>query len=201
MGIEVSDSQMAHLIRFAQMLIEWNRRINLTAITDPREVAVKHFLDAMAVLPHIPETGRLLDIGSGGGFPGLVIAIFRPDLSITSIDSVRKKISFQQQLIRILGLKESRALHARAESLPEKNENYDIIVSRALGSLDKFLNLGLPLLAEEGRMIAYKGVIESEQRDEIDALKSQHKDLSMDIHNYFLPLSDDRRSMVFIQRK
>lgn len=200
-GIEVSGDQMEHLVRFGQMLIDWNRRINLTAITDPRDVAVKHFLDSMAVLPYIPETGRLLDIGSGGGFPGLVIAIFRPSLEITSIDSVRKKISFQQQVIRSLGLEVASALHIRAESLAGENERYDVIVSRALGSLDMFVTLGCPLLSEGGRMIAYKGPMDDGVGDEIETLKSQHNDLYIDIHNYLLPSFGDKRSLVFIKRR
>ena len=198
-GIVVSGPQMERLVRFAQMLIDWNRRVNLTAITDPREVAVKHFLDSMAALPHIPETGYLLDIGSGGGFPGLVISIFRPSLSITSIDSVRKKISFQQQVIRTLELKGSRALHARAESLAGQPERYDVIISRALGSLQMFVTLGLPVLAEEGRMIAYKGGVDDGGRDEVAFLKKRQEGISVDIQSYSLSFSGDRRSLVFIR--
>jgi 16S rRNA (guanine527-N7)-methyltransferase len=201
LGIDVPPPQMDQLVQFAETLLEWNRRINLTAITDPGEMAVKHFIDSMAVLPHIPENGSLLDIGSGGGFPGLVIAIFRPELDITSIDSVRKKISFQQHVIRTLGLKFVRAAHARAETLPEEDRRYGIIVSRALGSLEMFTNLALPMLSEEGRVIAYKGVMDEAGEDEIEALKAKHSELSVDIQSYLLPYSGDKRSLVFIMRK
>ena len=201
MGIHVTDDQMGHMFRFAQMLLEWNRRVNLTAITDPEEVAVKHFLDSMAALPYIPENGRLLDIGSGGGFPGLVLAIFRPSLSITSIDSVRKKISFQRQLIRTLGLTSARAIHARAESLTGKTEPYDIIVSRALGSLEMFVSLALPLISEEGELIAYKGIIDEGAGDEIESLTSQYNNHSIHVYRYLLPSSGDRRSLVFIKHR
>ncbi len=200
-GIVVSDSQMELLVRFAQLLIDWNRKVNLTAITDPREVAVKHFLDSMAALPYIPENGNLLDIGSGGGFPGLVISIFRPSLFITSIDSVRKKISFQQQVIRTLELERSRALHTRAESLLGGPERYDVIISRALGPLQMFATLGLPVLAEEGEMIAYKGGMDEGEGDEVALLEDQQKDFSVDIHSYALTFSGDRRSLVFIRPK
>lgn len=201
MGIGVSDVRLEKLVRFAQLLSEWNRQVNLTAITESREVAVKHFLDSMAALPHIPETGRLMDIGSGGGFPGLVLAIFRPSLFITSIDSVRKKISFQQHLIRTLGLKSAEAVHARAESLPDEKERYDIVVSRALGSLDMFVTLALPILSEEGKIIAYKGVMNEAAEEEIETLKSRYKDLLVEVCSYFLPSSGDQRSLVFIRRK
>lgn len=201
MGIRFSGAPMEQLVRFAKLLNEWNGKINLTAITDPGEVAVKHFLDSMAGLPYIPEKGSLLDIGSGGGFPGLVIAVLRPALSVTSIDSVRKKVSFQQQLIRTLGLASARALHTRAEALSAKAERYDIVVSRALGALDMFVTLGLPVLAERGRLIAYKGALGGDSDDEIETLKSLHTDLSVSIHTYLLPSSGDRRSLVFIGRK
>lgn len=200
-GIHISDTRMEKIVRFAQMLMEWNRRINLTAITDPREVAVKHFLDAMAALPFLPKTGRLLDIGSGGGFPGLVLAVFRPTLLITSVDSVRKKISFQQQVIRTLEIGSATALHTRAEALPEKEDRYDIIVSRALGSLELFTTLGLPVLAEGGKMIAYKGGMEDGAGDSLESLKSRHPGLAIDIHSYLLPSLGDQRSLVFIGRK
>jgi len=199
MGVIVTPRQMDQLIRYAQMLSEWNRRINLTAITDPGEMAVKHFLDSMAALPYLPETGRLLDIGSGGGFPGLVLGIFRSGLSITSIDSVRKKISFQKYLIRTLALSSARALHTRAETLPVEDECYDIIVSRALGSLEMFNDLALPLVAEEGTLVAYKGVMDESAETEIENLKAHHPELFVAVHDYRLPASGDRRSLVFMR--
>jgi 16S rRNA (guanine527-N7)-methyltransferase len=200
-GIHIEAPRMDRLVRFAETLLQWNQKINLTAITDPREMAVKHFVDAMAALPLIPGTGSLLDIGSGGGFPGLVIAIFRPELSITSIDAVRKKISFQQHLIRTLGLTSVHALHTRAETLPGENNRYDIIVSRALGSLEMFSGLALPMLSETGRAVAYKGIMDAAGMEEIETLKEKHPELSVDVQTYQLPFFGDRRAMVSITRK
>jgi 16S rRNA (guanine527-N7)-methyltransferase len=192
---------MEQMVQFSQLLLEWNRRINLTAITDPREIAVKHFIDSMAALTHIPDKGRLLDIGSGGGFPGLVIAVFRPSLDITSVDSVRKKISFQQQMIRTLKMNSVRALHTRAEELSKEERRYDIIVSRALGSLEMFTDLALPILSEKGRVIAYKGVMDKTGEEEIEAMEAKHPELAIHVETYQLPSSGDRRSLVFIRRK
>ena len=204
MGIGVSSSLMKKISRFAEILSDWNKRINLTAISDPEEVAVKHFLDSMAALPFIPEKGRLLDIGSGGGFPGLVLAIFRPSLQVTSIDGIRKKVSFQQHIIRTLCLKNAVALHARAEALAEANRSsaeyfYDVIVSRALGSLDLFIHLSLPLLARDGTMIAYKGVPDGNGRDDLEAWIPGKGSVSMDIRTYRLPKSGDLRSLLFFK--
>ena len=205
-GIEVTTNQMAQLIRFAEFLREWNKKINLTAITDPEEIAIKHFIDSMALLPFLPpETETLLDIGSGGGFPGLVLAIFRPDLQITSIDAVRKKISFQQHIIRTLSLKRVQAFHTRAESLARTNrssiaDSYNVIVSRALGSLELFVGLGLPLLAPGGTMIAYKGRSIDDEQDEFASCIVKSIPLSIDTRTYCLPKYGDRRSLVFINR-
>ncbi len=203
-GIEVNADQLAQLIRFAQILVDWNKKINLTAITDPEEIAIKHFIDSMAVLPFLPKAENLLDIGSGGGFPGLVLSVFRPDLKIISIDAVRKKISFQQHIIRTLGLKGARALHIRAEFLSSGNnsfapDNYDIIVSRALGSLEQFLGLSLPLLGPGGTIIAYKGTTKESERNEIEPCMSGEQSLSIDTHAYCLPKYGDHRTLVFMK--
>lgn len=201
-GIDATPHQMAQLTLFARILCEWNQKINLTAITDPEEVAIKHFIDSMAALPYLQKTENLLDIGSGGGFPGLVLAVFRPDLQIISVDAVRKKISFQQHIIRTLGLSRVHAVHARVESLAAAGRsllprNYDVIVSRALGSVGLFIDLSLPLLAPEGTIIAYKGAARGDSRDEIEACKTAHPSLIIDIRAYRLPKYGDRRTLVF----
>ena len=204
-GIEVTTPQMAQLIRFAEILREWNKKINLTAITDPEEIAIKHFIDSMALLPFLPpKPEQLLDIGSGGGFPGLILAIFRPDLQITSIDAVRKKISFQQHIIRTLSLKRVQAFHTRAESLgridrSSVSDAYDVIVSRALGSLEQFLILSLPLLEPGGTIIAYKGTTNESERDEIESCTSEKRPLNIDTRAYCLPKYGDHRTLVFIK--
>lgn len=204
MGIPANDAQVGMICRYAETLVDWNRKVNLTAITDPEGVAVKHFLDSMAALPYVPESGTLLDIGSGGGFPGIVIAIFRPSLKITSIDSVRKKISFQQYVINLLGLGNVRALHARAEKLPGLSEgtSFDIVVSRALGSLDLIAQYAIPVLGREGTIIAYKGTPEAEESLEMEGLaKSLGVPLSVDCHQYRLPVYGDRRCLFVVKKE
>ena len=114
MGLTVRPAQAAQFATHARLLLEWNRKINLTAITDPTQVAVKHYLDAIAPLDHIPPGGRLLDIGTGGGFPGIPLKVMRPDQPMTLIDGVRKKVNFVKHVIRALRLNRIEALHTRA---------------------------------------------------------------------------------------
>lgn len=160
LGVRVTQSQMELLAAHAAELLRWNRKTNLTAITDSEELAVKHILDSLAVLSELPLNARLLDIGSGGGFPGLVVKILRPDLSVTLIDAVRKKAGFLSHTIRMLGLSGVSALHVRAETLATEAQHqreFDVIVCRALCDLYTFVGMALPLLAPGGKLIAYKG--------------------------------------------
>lgn len=160
MGLAVSDLQAAQFARHGQLLMEWNRKINLTSITDPMQVAVKHFLDAIAPLKHIPADGRLLDIGTGGGFPGIPLKVMRPRQTMTLIDSVRKKINFVKHVLRQLGLDRIEALQTRAEALKGHGiqaEKFEVIVSRALADLNTVAQTAIPLIADEGCIVAYHG--------------------------------------------
>jgi len=160
LGLRVSPVQAAQFGRHGQLLMEWNRNINLTAITDPTQVAIKHYLDAIAPLSHIPSEGRLLDIGTGGGFPGIPLKIMRPAQAMTLIDSVRKKINFVKSVIRQLRLDQIEALHTRAEELWLQSvhaHNYEVIVSRALADLNVVVHMAMPLLADNGCIVAFQG--------------------------------------------
>ena len=180
----------------ATELIKWNRKINLTTITDPVEVAVKHFLDSIISVRVMPEYGRLLDIGSGGGFPGIPIKIMIPSLSVTLIDASRKKVSFLKHVIRNVKLTNIDAHHVRAEDLVNKRtlENrFDIVVCRALSSLDKIVSQALPLLAKDGIIIAMKGKLTESE------LESAGKyNLSLTVKKYKLPFLELERTLVII---
>lgn len=144
----------------ARELLHWNRSISLTTITDPRDVAVKHFLDSLAPAPLLPENAHLLDIGSGGGFPGIPLKVLLPSLTVTLIDASRKKINFLKYVIRSLSLTRTTALHARAESLAHDSSRrnaFDVIICRALASLGEFIPMALPLLKKDGMLISLKG--------------------------------------------
>lgn len=159
-GVEVTAAQVALMARHAQLLLAWNRVTNLTAVTEPQAMARSHYLDSLCAAPLIPPAAALLDIGSGGGFPGLPLHLVRPAGTTTLIDAARKKVSFLKHVIRELGLTGITAHHRRAEELaarPGGPPRFGVIASRALGPVEPFVRMALPLLAENGRIIAMRG--------------------------------------------
>lgn len=203
-GVEVSDDQARIMGRHAQELLQWNRTTNLTAITEPLEVAVKHYVDAVAVTPWIDRGARILDAGSGGGFPGIPLNILRPDLSVTLVDSVRKKVSFLKYAIRTLNLTGIKAVHGRLEDLgvlPPYRCKFDVVVCRAFSSLEDFAGKTLSFLSPGGSLLAMKGP----QADHDHETANQKGDgsiilggtsFSVHIHRYRLPFLDAQRSLV-----
>ncbi|MGB5984329.1 MAG: 16S rRNA (guanine(527)-N(7))-methyltransferase RsmG [Desulfobacterales bacterium] len=143
---------------YGEQLRRWNRKINLTTITDPKMVALKHFADSLAAVPLLPQAASILDVGSGGGFPGLCLKIARPDLKVTLLDAARKRIHFLKYLISRLGLSEVDAEQLRMEAAALRYPNhFQIIVSRAVTSLVALARAAQPCLGQGGMLIAWKG--------------------------------------------
>ncbi|MEN3371622.1 16S rRNA (guanine(527)-N(7))-methyltransferase RsmG [Dechloromonas sp. ZS-1] len=165
LGIDLPETTQAQLLAFRDLLLKWNKTYNLTALRDPAQAISHHLLDSLAILPHVGD-GPLLDVGSGGGLPGIPLAITRPTLSVSMVDTVQKKATFLQQAAIQLGLKNVTAYHARVEQLPGQ---YTQISSRAFAELKLFTDLTRHLLAPGGRWLAMKGV---RPDDEIAALPS-----------------------------
>lgn len=217
-GIAVTDQQADLMAAHGRELIEWNQRINLTAIIDPKEVAVKHFLDSLAGLTEIPIQAKLLDLGSGGGFPGLPLKIMRPAQSITLLDGVRKKVHFLKYVVRALHLQHIEVLHGRAESLvegPDARGGFDVITCRAVADVKALVSLAAPLLSPNGRLILYKGPrdlarksTQGEATDEgnqgmlLDRyLKSPiFNGFKCDCLDYHLPFLGDARCLIVMKR-
>lgn len=157
-GVKLSDDMIKAFETYAAELIKWNSKVNLTAITKPNEIAVKHFIDSLYLAPYVSDEDLVLDIGSGGGLPVLPLKIVRPETCMTSVDAVGKKITFQRHVIRILGLNKIEAIHARIEDMHKTHAGkFSLITSRAFTRLDNFVELAYPLLKENGRIIAMKG--------------------------------------------
>jgi 16S rRNA (guanine527-N7)-methyltransferase len=201
LGLALDEAELLAFSRFAEELAKWNRKINLTAITAEEDVAVKHFLDSLTVAAHVPLAGKLLDIGSGAGFPGIPLQIIKPDLRIVSVDAVEKKILFQRHAARLLGLENFTALHVRGESLQTSYGAYfDIIISRAFTDLMSFVAMVLPLLADGGRIVAMKG---SEGKSESELAEPGLAGAGLHVEalkEFSLPFSGDRRSIIIIRR-
>ena len=201
LGIEIDETVTALFSMYASELLTWNRKINLTAITNPKDIAAKHFVDSLAPAEFIPEGARLLDIGSGAGFPGIPLKILKPSTSALLIDAVRKKINFLKHALRILNLEGIEARRIRTEDLlkdPDNAFNFDVIISRALSDLSLFVKNALPLLAKQGVIIAMKGKIDSE---ELDAVREDVPggSYSLEIEKDILPSLGDPRSLVIIK--
>ncbi len=161
-GIEVSNSQLEKFELFLKELEEWNKRFNLTALKDENEVIIKHIYDSLLIISNAnwQKEAKVIDVGTGAGFPGLPLKIMNEELEITLVDSTEKKKEFLEHIIKILKLDKATALHARAEELGQREEYreiYDIAVARAVAKLPVLLEYCLPLVKVGGIFIAYKG--------------------------------------------
>lgn len=201
LGLQLSSSELGKLHLFAGELQKWGKKINLTAIHSDEEIAVKHLIDSLTILKVVGGKGRLLDIGSGGGFPAIPAKIARHDLEVVSVDAVEKKIIFQRHAARLLGLHGFEALHARAEELPARYcGHFDWTVSRAFSDIPTFVRLALPLLKPSGRIVAMKG---RSGREEAHAAEAALADLGVrvaEVVEFRLPVSGDARSLVVMER-
>ncbi len=164
MGLSVSSDTQQKLLSYIGLLQKWNKVYNLTAVRDPLEMVTLHLLDSLSVLPYI-QAKSLLDVGSGGGLPGIVLAICLPQLKVTTIDAVQKKVIFMRQVKGELGLDNLEVVHARVENY-RPAEKFDAIISRAFSELGLFIGLTKHLIKENGQWLAMKGqVLQDELKD------------------------------------
>ena len=198
LGLAPPQETVDRLLAFGELLLKWNKVYNLTAIRNPQELITHHLLDSLAVLPYLETLNRLADIGSGGGLPGVVLAIVRPGLIVSSIETVGKKASFQQQAKIELGLGNFSVVNKRveqvqAEALPGGAP--EGVISRAFSSLADFVALSGHLAAEGGALYAMKGV---HPRDEIAALPAGWA--VTETHALNVPGLDAERHLLIIRR-
>ena len=205
LGVDLTENQKEQYLKYLGLLTEWNQKVNLTAIKEEREIAVKHFLDSLAagVYFNWHNQGKMLDLGSGAGFPGLVLKIWQPDKQIVLVDSVQKKVNFMNEVIEKLGLEGAIALHSRAEDLCRDGthrQQYDMVMARAVAGVPVLCEYCLPLLAVGSYFYALKG---PNYQDELEAGEYAIKVLGgriEEIINYDLPVEGDQRSLIIIKK-
>ena len=199
MGLMVVEKDIRAYESFADELKKWNRKLNLTAITDDTDVAVKHILDSLFLAYYVNDGERILDIGSGAGIPAIPLKIARPKVTVVSVDAVAKKINFQRHVCRLLALHDFEALHSRVEDLQKKPiERFDVITSRAFSSLEHFVTLAKPLLVDGGRIIAMKGpASDNEVEMASEALDQMGFKISA-VNPYNLPFNAGKRRIIVL---
>lgn len=167
-GVTLTAEQVTAFEVYARELVAWNTHMNLTAITAPEEVRVRHFLDSLSIVPFKPDA-RIIDVGTGAGFPGLPLAIAYPDAQVMLMDSTGKKVTFLDHVVTTLGLKNVRTLHARAEEaghLPDQRSQYDLVVARAVARLPALVEYLLPFARVGGLCVAMKGDTAHQEADD-----------------------------------
>ena len=200
-GIDIPEEHLRDLAILGQELKKWNRKINLTAIGSDEEIAIKHFVDTLYLKCLPARNIKLLDVGSGAGIPALPLKITRPDLEVTSVDAIGKKVHFQRHVSRLLGLSRFSAVHARIEHLYESHKGvFDMIVSRAFSDLTHFVQLVEPLLKNDGVIIAMKGPAIHGEIDEAQKVFGQRRLEISTITTYSLPNQFGERRLITIKR-
>jgi 16S rRNA (guanine527-N7)-methyltransferase len=199
LSLAVDEAAIVRLGRVAERLLTWNRKVNLTAITDPVEMAEKHFVDSLVLLPAIEGRRTLLDIGTGAGLPALALACARPDLQVTCCDSVGKKISFVKATAAELSL-DVKALPIRATGHPEVDglPVSEVVVSRALADPERWVALGTPYVAPGGLLLAMLG--KGTEREHLEALGRRHGLVLLGVDQFELPFSHAARAVVRWER-
>ncbi len=201
-GIQLDEKMVAAFDLYLRELLKWNQKINLTAIRTEKGIVLKHFLDSLSAFPYLSKTASLLDIGSGAGFPGIPLKIVRPSLEITLIDSVRKKIDFQRHIIRMLGLKDTEAIHGRIqdkEILQSMTGRFDAVISRAFSDLQTLRLLAFPFLKKGGILLAMKGELDEKEIGHLSKREDTQYRLQGTV-SFFLPKSSFKRSILLFEK-
>ena len=202
--IEINEKQAEQFYYYMNLLLEWNEKINLTAITKPEEIIQKHFVDSATIIKYLENTKTVVDIGTGAGFPGIPIKIIKPEIEILLVDSLNKRIKFLEEIIKQLKLEKIQAKHARAEELgQDKNyrEQYDAVVTRAVANMRVLSEYTIPLIKKGGKAIYMKG---PQIKEELEEAKNAIKILGGEIQKQEtlkLPKSEIIRNNIIIHKK
>ncbi|MCU4304916.1 16S rRNA (guanine(527)-N(7))-methyltransferase RsmG [Acinetobacter ursingii] len=196
LSLDLSDDALNLLLKYQDALVLWNKAYNLTAIRDPKEMLVKHLLDSLSILKDLPE-GRLLDVGTGGGMPGMIIALCQPERCCVLLDSNGKKIRFLKQFIADLKLKNVIAVQTRVENEDSIGElgQFDVITSRAFASLTDFVNAARPYMHQSSIIAAMKGLVPLEE------IQQMQHEFSCQVIELQVPRLDEQRHLLLLEQK
>ncbi len=199
LDIKITEEQLNKLELFYDLLIKWNDLINLTRITKKEDVYLKHFYDSLTLtkVVNLNNINTLCDVGTGAGFPGIVLKILYPNLKITLIDSLQKRVNYLNEIIKELKLDNIKAIHIRGEDYHEK---FDLVTSRAVANIEKLVNYTMHLIEKKGLFIAMKGDISKELTEEVKE-KIEKKYKIIEINEFLLPIEDSKRSLLVMKNK
>ncbi|KZE63697.1 16S rRNA (guanine(527)-N(7))-methyltransferase RsmG [Fictibacillus phosphorivorans] len=204
-GVQLSDKQLSQFERYYELLVEWNEKMNLTAITEKEEVYLKHFYDSVTAGFYFDfnQTITVCDVGAGAGFPAIPLKIVYPDIKLTVVDSLNKRIGFLQHVTDELGLENVSLHHDRAETFaqrPEFRQNFDLVMARAVARLSVLSELCLPLVKIGGHFLGMKGAnLPEEVKDGEKAVKLLGGKIK-DVHSFLLPIEESERNIVIIEK-
>lgn len=202
-NMQLPESKIKDFYTFMEELIEWNKKVNLTAIVEKDDIIDKHFIDSLTISQYIKDNENIIDVGTGAGFPGIPLKIARENLKIDLLDSLNKRINFLNEVINKLNMKDISAIHSRAEDAASKKENretYDIAVSRAVANLPVLLEYLLPFVKLGGRCICMKGInIEEELNNSKKVLKEFGGEIE-EINRFKLNDIDATRNIIIVRK-
>ena len=203
LGVRFSVEQTEQFFEYMNLLIEWNEKMNLTAITEPEDIILKHFIDSITILKEIKEDVKLVDVGTGAGFPGIPISIMKPSIKVTLVDSLNKRLMFLQEVADKLNLKNINMLHMRAEELGQNKkyrESFDIATSRAVANLSTLSEYLIPLVKVNGKVISMKASSAQEEIKQANNAINVLGGAIKKIEEFNLPQSDIGRTIIVINK-
>ena len=199
LNVTLSKKQLEQLDKYYDLLIEWNEKINLTRITEYEDVYLKHFYDSLTIAKVVDLSTKqtLCDVGTGAGFPGVVLKIVYPNLKITLVDSLQKRVNYLNEIVKELSLEDIHAIHSRGEDF---KETFDVVTARAVANIEKLVTYTMHLVNKNGIFVAMKGNIDEELTSQVEQ-KLNKKYKIEQIEKFLLPIENSNRSLIVIKNK
>ena len=199
LNVTLSKKQLEQLDKYYELLIEWNEKINLTRITEYEDVYLKHFYDSLTIAKVVDLSTKqtLCDVGTGAGFPGVVLKIVYPNLKITLVDSLQKRVNYLNEIVKELSLEDIHAIHSRGEDF---KETFDVVTARAVANIEKLVTYTMHLVNKNGIFVAMKGNIDEELTSQVEQKLSKKYKIEQ-IEKFLLPIENSNRSLIVIKNK